>query len=215
MRSPAFLLSALLFAGAANAALTPSEQVVVRQYVGTAQAQNVSRVRAVVARPDLSAEESAAVMSQALAATPVTDARVAFLRELVFGAGSDASRSVLAAATTRGLLARADAVFDRNPTFDAPNDLNAELFRVYAFLAEIANAGAPTMRAHDAAAGIDAATYETCSKALAEHLKRHSAYLQAGAQLSPIASRIRAQAILTAFDMGPDTPTRTIDGADR
>ncbi len=211
----ALLLSILLVAGSAGAALTPSEEVVVRQYVGSAQTQNVSRVRAVVARPDLSADESAAAMTQALVGAPVNDARVAFLRELVFGAGSQASRSVLAAAVTRGLLARADAVYERSPTFDAPSDAASELLRVYAFLSDVANAGSPTMHAHDAQAGIDAATYEACSKALGDHLKRHSAYLQPGAQLSPIATRIRAQAMLAAFDMGADSPTRAIDGADR
>jgi hypothetical protein len=154
-------------------------------------------------------------MSQALSPVPFTDARASFVRELVFGAGSQASRSVLAAAAVRGLLARADAVFDRNPTFDAPNDLNAELFRIYAFMSEIANAGSPTMQRHDSAAGIDSATYEACSKALGEHLKRHVAHLGPGVQLSTLASRVRAQAMLAAFDMGQDSPTRTIDGADR
>lgn len=215
MRSGALLLLSVFWASAASAELTPSEQVVVRQYVGSAQTTNVPRVRAVVARPDLSAEESAAAMSQALSPVPFTDARASFVRELVFGAGSQASRSVLAAAAVRGLLARADAVFDRNPTFDAPNDLNAELFRIYAFMSEIANAGSPTMQRHDSAAGIDSATYEACSKALGEHLKRHVAHLGPGVQLSTLASRVRAQAMLAAFDMGQDSPTRTIDGADR
>ncbi len=211
------MVAALLaFAHGASAALTASEEVVIRQYVTQAQTQNVSRVRSVVARPDLSADESADAMTHALVATPLTDARIAFLRELVFGTGSQTSRSVLAAATTRGLLARADEVFAHNPTFDAPNDQTAELFRIYDFLGSaIANAGSPTMRAHDAQAGIDSATYESSARALGDHLKRHSAYLQPGSQLSPIASHIRAQAMLAAFDMGADSPTRTIDGADR
>jgi hypothetical protein len=92
----------------ARAVLTPSEDLIVRQLVGTALTQNVARVRAIVARPDLTADESAAALSHALAPAQLTDARVAFVRELVFGAGSQASRSVLAAAVTRGLLARAD-----------------------------------------------------------------------------------------------------------
>ena len=211
----ALALSIVLAAGAAHASLTPSEEVVVRQYVAGAQTSNAARVRAVVARPDLSGDESAAAMTHALAPTAVTEARVAFLRELVFGAGSRASRSVLAAAVTRGLLARADAVFDRNPAFDAPSDAAAELFRIYAFLdADIANASAGAGgRVHDAQVGIDEATYEACAKALGDHLKQHSATLSPGAVLSPIASRIRAQAMLAAYDMGPDSPTRPIDGA--
>jgi len=174
-------------------------------------------VRAIVARPDLTPEESAAAMSHALVPVPLTDARVAFLQLLTFGAGSQASRNVLVTAVTRGLLARADAIYDRSPTFDAPSDAASELFRIYAFLGgDIANAGsAQTGRAHDSQINIDNATYETCAKALADHLKRHAAYLQPGSQLSPIATRIRAQAMLATFDMGADSPTRAIDGADR
>ncbi len=197
--------------------LTPSEEIVVRQFVGTAQTQNVARVRAIVARPDLSPDESATVMGQALSPTQFTDARGAFLQMLVFGAGSQPSRSVLTAAVIRGLIARADAIWDHSPSFDAPSDPAAELFRIYAFIAsEIATSGAKSAgHAHDVQSGIDAATYESCAKALGDHIKRHSAYLQPGSQLSPIATRIRAQAMLAAYDMGSDSPTRVIDGADR
>jgi len=207
----------MTIAGQAHAALTPSEEVIVRQFVGTALTQNVARVRAIVARPDLSADESAAVMVQALTPAQVNDARVAFLQALLFGAGSQASRSVLVGAVTRGLVARADAIFDRSPTFDAPSDTAAELFRVYAFLGgDVANAGtAQVGHAHDSQIGIDSATYEACAKTIGDHLKRHATYLQPGAQLSPIATRIRAQAMLAAFDMGADSPTRVIDSAER
>ncbi|HEY1958399.1 MAG TPA: hypothetical protein VGH28_22435 [Polyangiaceae bacterium] len=217
MRSAAFALSIVLAAGAAHASLTPSEEVLVRQYVAGGQRANVSRVRAVVARPDLSADESAAAMQHALAPTPVTEARVAFLRELVFGPGSLPSRSVLAASVVRGLLARADAVFDRSPSLDAPSDAASELFRIYAFLDELANAGGSPGpgRVHDGSIGIDEATYESCAKAVGDHLKHHASALQPGVTLSPTASRIRAQAMLAAYDMGADSPTRVIDGADR
>ena len=217
-RIRAWLFVACLTAAAsASASLTPSELVIVRAHVAGAQRSNAGAVRAVVARPDLSADESAAALEHTLSPMPVTEARIGFLRELVFGPGSDASRSVLAAAVVRGLLARADAIFDRNPSFEAPSDPAAELFRIYSFLGgDIADAGSFTSgRVHDSSAGIDEATYATCAKALGDHLKRHAATLQPGAALSPIASRIRAQAMLAAFDMGPDSPTRVIDGADR
>jgi len=205
-------LGGALAAHDARAALTASEEVVVRQYVQQGALANVSRVRAVVARPDLSADESADAMVHALAPTQVTDARVAFLRELVFGAGSQASRSVLALAVTRGLVARADEILNRAT---ANADDAAELFRIYALLdASIANAGSPTMRNHDAQAGIDGTTYEAAARALGDHLKRH-ATLQPGSPLSPAMSRVRAQAMLATFDMGADSPTRVIDGADR
>ncbi len=214
---PVVFVASLGAESPARAMLTPSEDLIVRQLVGTALTQNVARVRAIVARPDLTADESAAAMSHALAPAPFTDARVAFLHELAFGAGSQASRSVLVAAVTRGLLARADAIYDRSPTFDAPSDAAAELFRIYAFLGgDIANAGtAQAGHPHDSQINIDNATYETCAKALGDHLKRHAAYLQPGSQLSPIATRIRAQAMLAAFDMGAESPTRVIDGAER
>ncbi len=210
-------LASILVSGDGHAALTPSEDIVVRQFVGTALAQNVARVRALVARPDLSADESAEAMTQALAPTQVNEARIGFLQALLFGAGSQASRSVLVTAVTRALIARADAIFARSPTFDAPSDAAAELFRIYAFIGgDVANSGAAQAgHAHDPQSGIDAATYETCAKALGDHLKRHSAYLQPGGQLSPIATRIRAQAMLATFDMGADSPTRVIDGAER
>jgi hypothetical protein len=218
IRALAFAVT-LAAAGSAGASLTPSEQVLVRGWVAGAQRQNVARVRAVVARPDLSADESAAALSQALTAAPVTDARIVFLRELVFGAGSRASRSVLAAAVTRALVARADAVFDHTPAsaLDRPGPAAAELLRIYAFLAgDVADAGAPPSgRAHDIQAGIDEATYATCAQTLGAHLKRHAAFLRPGPALSPAAARVRAQAMLAAFDMGADSPTRVIDAMDR
>lgn len=220
--------AALLVASTAAASLTPSEEVILKQYVAGAQRQNAARVRAVVARPDLTPDESAEALSHALAATPVSDARVGFLRELLFGAGSQASRPVLAAAVTRALLARADAIFDRAPLLErpcsrrpeclgdvGPTDAGEELLRIYAFLdADVANAGTVTGTAvHDPSSGIDEATYAACAKALGEHLNRHAAALRPGSALSPVASRIRAQAMLAAFDMGEDSPTRAIDGA--
>jgi len=211
-----------LVASSSSATLTPSELVLVRQYTGGAQVANVPRVRALVARPDLTDAESAEAMASALA-VPVTDARVAFLRELVFGAGSQASRNVLTRAVTRGLVARADAIFERSPNLDAPQSAEAaELLRIYGFLAgDLAGAGSAPFAGtsarpvHDASAGIDNATYEECAKALADHLKRHAAHLLPGAPLSTMAARVRAQAMLATFDMGGDSPTRAVDGSDR
>src|SRR5512143_1713933 len=90
------------FAAPSGATLTPSELVLVRQYTGGAQIANVPRVRVLVARPDLSDAESAEAMTAALA-VPFNDARAAFVRELVFGAGSEASRNVLVRAVTGAL----------------------------------------------------------------------------------------------------------------
>src|SRR5258708_4849454 len=89
----------------ASATLTTSEREQVKQAVASAQAGNAGRVRAFVARPDLTAEESAQVMAESLAPLAFTDTRAAFLREVVFGGASAASRPVLAVAAVRGALA--------------------------------------------------------------------------------------------------------------
>src|SRR5260370_42102712 len=97
----------------ARASLTASEAEQIRHDVATTS--ELGRVRALVARPDLTASEAAAAMSNALATTSLDPSHVSFLHELVFGAASTASRPVLAAATVAGTLARADALLAKQP----------------------------------------------------------------------------------------------------
>ncbi len=216
------IAAAVWFAAAnASATLTPSEQVVVKEFVASAQVQNAQKVRALVARPDLTPEESESAMQGALEMVAFTDARAAFLREVLFGGASAPSRNVLALATVQALVARADAVVTR---YDADLDKQAaaliELSKIYGFVgAEIANArapgSAPRSQGHDPQVSISNATYDACAQALGNHAGRHPKWLKADVTLAADVSRARAQLELATVDMVSDTATRRIDAADR
>lgn len=201
----------------AEAALTSSEKGQIRDFVNTARAENAVRVRSLVARTDLTAEESISALSEAVAPVPFTDQRAVFLRELAFGVSSASSRPLLAHAVVRALLTRADAVFQRYVGgLDHEPRAIAELVAIYAFLdGTIANAGRPTLAAHDATAGISAAAYEDCSKELREHVDRNARWLKGDGAVAESLGRVRAQAQATLLDMLPDGLTRRVDAADR
>src|SRR5450432_984831 len=91
------VVAVLSVAAPSRASLTPSEAEQVRR--GVATASDLGRVRALVARPDLSSDEAAAAMISPLTTTVLDDAHVAFLHDLVFGDTPTASRPVLAVAT--------------------------------------------------------------------------------------------------------------------
>src|SRR5690242_9009803 len=101
-------LAMLVLGGAteARAALTSSEKGQIRDFVARAQAENAGRVRSLVARTDLTSDESIAALSEAVAPVPFTDQRAIFLRELLFGGSSASSRPLLAQAVVRALLTR-------------------------------------------------------------------------------------------------------------
>jgi hypothetical protein len=219
----AVLFATTLFAGwalspgEAAAALTSSEKGQIRDFVSSARAENAVRVRSLVARTDLTAEESISALSEAVAPVPFTDQRAVFLRELTFGLSSAASRPLLAHAVTRAMLLRADAVFQRYVGgLDHEPRAIAELIAIYAFLdGTIANAGRPTLAAHDQAAGISAAAYDDCSKALREHVERNARWLKGDGVVAETLGRVRAQAQAALIDMLPDGITRRVDAADR
>lgn len=204
-------------ASPAQAALTSSEKAQIRDFVGGARAENAARVRALVARTDLGADESIAALAEAVAPVPFTDARGIFLRELMFGTASASSRPLLAHAVTRSLLGRADAVYQKYVGgLDHEPRAIAELVAIYAFIdGAIANAGRPTLAAHDGSAGISAAAYEDCSKALREHVEKNPRWLKGDGAIPETVGRVRAQAQSTLFDMLPDGLTRRVDAADR
>jgi hypothetical protein len=187
--------------GGAHAALTVSETEQVRGYVaGNAHAD---RVRALVARPDLSADESAAAMTAALAGIEL-DARRAYLADLVANGPSAASRPVLAAATARAVLARADAVFAAHP---ADLDRNAALDEIgRAYLVVATEAQDPAVPDAERAA---------LGKALADHLGRQSALLKLDVPVAAGIGRVRAIAAIALYDSMPDGPTRRVDAADK
>src|SRR5262245_538608 len=107
-------LASALVAGSARAALTQSEQAQIRQLIGSAQVQNASRVRSLVARPDLSADESAAALRDGVSSFVFDETRAAFLKDILYGGASAASRSVLVTAAVKALLARADLLLTKS-----------------------------------------------------------------------------------------------------
>lgn len=214
----AVLVGALLGAPrVASAALTTSERGQVRDFVARGKVESAAKVRALVARTDLSVEESTAAMVDALSPVTFDEARANFVRELVFGAASAPSRPLVAQIVTRGLLARADAIYQRYVGgLDHEPRALAELWAIYAFLdADVANAGRPTFAAHDASAGVPSATYEACGKALREHVERNARWLKGDGAIAEAAARVRAQAQLALIDMLPDGLTRRVDAADQ
>ncbi len=207
----------LLSTSAAHAVLSSSEKGQIRDFVSSARAENAVRVRALVARTDLTADESLAALSEAVVPVPFTDARGVFLRELTFGVSSASSRPLLARAVTRALLLRADAVFQKYVGgLDHEPRAIAELIAIYSFLdGTIANAGRPTLAAHDQSAGISVAAYEDCSKELRDHVERNSRWLKGDGVVAETLGRVRAQAQTALLDMLPDGMTRRVDAADR
>jgi hypothetical protein len=201
--SVAALLAAI--APAARASLTSSEAEQVRR--GIATATDLGRVRALVARPDLSSDEVAAAVSAPLTTTPLDGTHLGFLNDLVFGDSSAPSRPVLAVATVRGVLARADALIAQH-ALDLERSPAAldELARAYGYLERIASA-VP-------AANIPASAREQCARALVEHLQRNGTVLLPQVAVGPRVARMRAHAAIALLDFMPDAPTRRIDASD-
>lgn len=208
----------LLFgATSAEAALTSSEKGQIRDFVSTARAENAARVRSLVARTDLTVDESIAALTEAITPVAFTDQRGIFLRELTFGVSSASSRPLLAQVVTHAMLARADAVLQKYVGgLDHEPRAISELVAIYAFLdGTIANAGRPTLAAHDATAGISAAAYDQCSKELRDHVDRNARWLKGDGAVAESLGRVRAQAQTALLDMLPDGLTRRVDAADR
>src|SRR5262245_19244269 len=101
----AALVSAAVVFGAApaSAALTSSEKGQIRDFVATAHMENAHRVRSLIARTDLTPEESIAALTEAVAPVAFSDARGRFVKEVVFGGASDASRPILALSAVKAL----------------------------------------------------------------------------------------------------------------
>lgn len=201
-------LALVLVTSSAGAALTSSEKGQVRDFVVAAKVESAHRVRSLVARTDLSQEESISVLSDAVSAAPFTAERATYLHELVFGPASDASRPLLALATTRAALARADTVFQKYVGgLDHEPKALAELASIYAFLdRSIADAGRSK---------IAPSAWEQCGKAVVAHVDRNARWLKGDAKVPDAVNRLRAQAQVLVYDLAPDGLTRRVDVADR
>lgn len=201
----AALAAALVVAHPASATLTTSEAEQVRGYVE--RADHADRVRALVARPDLTPDESAAVMASALGAIGLDDRHAAYLGEIVRAAPTPATRPVLAVAIVRGLLSRVDALYAAHP---------ADLERAGAALTEVGLAYdfAATQVSGPDTSMTDASRAEV-GRALSDHVGRNASLLRLDATVGPAVARLRAQVALTMLDSLPDGPTRKIDAADK
>jgi hypothetical protein len=196
---------ALGLAATAHASLTASEAEQVRR--GVATASDLGRVRALVARPDLSPDEAAGVVAGAAATAPLDAPHAAFFHEMLFGDASASARPVLAPVVVRSVLARADAVlnqhtldFERNPI------AIGEVARAYGLVEEIASAGP--------LANVPASARAACAAAVRDDIARNSGYLAPGATAGPMLNRVRGQLFIALLDLMPDAPTRRIDAAD-
>ena len=211
------LLRSLLVTNA-DAALTSSEKGQIKDYVAAAKIENAAGVRSMIARTDHTPEESAEALTEAVAPVSWTDTRGAFLKEMVFGNGSAASRPVLAVETVKAVFGRADAIYQHEgANLEKNGRAHGELVALYGFLdAVIANAGTPDRPSgHDATAGIPPATYDACSKLLKEHVEKNAKWLKGGEAIPDSMARVRAQAQELLIDMMPDGLTRRVEAADR
>lgn len=223
MKLGAAIVGALVLLGGAvapsraDAALTSSEKAQLRDFVASARMENAGRVRTLVARTDHTESESISALAEAVSPVPWTPERAAFMKEVVFGGASLPSRPLLSVAVVNGLLARADAIYQKYVGgLDHEPRAVAELVSLYGFLdSAIANAGRPTAASHDANAGIPAASYESASKAMRDHVERNPRWLKGDGPIAESVGRVRAQAQALLLDMLPDGLTRRVDAADR
>jgi hypothetical protein len=203
--------------GSARASLTSSEKGQIASYIAEGRVATAERVRAMVARPDLTSDESAAALEGGVAPLVFSEGRAAYFHEMLYGASSLPSRSVVAVAIARALAARADGIVGRHEAdLDQDAASLAELARIFAFLdVDLANAGQPHGAAHDPNAGIGAAAYDDAAKALATLITNHARWLKGDAPIPAAAEPPRAQLQLALFDLTNDTTTRRFDAADR
>lgn len=192
-----------------RAALTSSEKAQLRDFVASARIENAGRVRTLVARTDHTEPESIAAFVEAVAPVPWTPERAAFVKEVVFGGASAASRPLLAVAATNALLARADSVYQKFPGgLDHEPRAITELISLYAFLdTEIANAPKQS--------GIPVASYEAASKSMRNHVEKNPRWLKGDGAIAETGGRVRAQAQVLLLDLLPEGTTRKLDAADR
>jgi YD repeat-containing protein len=201
----------------ARASLTSSEQGQIVSYVAEGHVATAARVRALIARPDLTIDESASALAAALSPVAFQEQRLAYVHEMLDGQASLPSRGVVAVALTRALAARAEAVLSKHEAdLDQDEAARAELLRIFGFIdSDIANAGQTHGASHDPNAGIGAQSYDDAAKALATVIEHHARWLKGDATIPAAAEPVRAQLQLAIFDMTNDTTTRRFDVADR
>jgi hypothetical protein len=193
----------------AFAALTASEKAVVRTFVRKGVLDTAPRVRALVARPDLTPEEIVEALRGGYAEAPFDAAHRRFTEALLFGPGSAASRNTLVPAVVEGLLARAAAKMG-----DVPIEAGArvgsheqasvdELLTIHSFVDErVANVGTPPPDGHDSSQAIRDDALRAVVALYKAHLLAHERWFKAPGLLSAELVRVRAEASLALIDLG-------------
>lgn len=210
-------LACALFGARADAALTSSEKAQIKDYVSAGKADSAARVRALVARTDLSAEEAAQALAAAYVGVPFDAPRARLLREVVFGPASAASRPLLVPTAVRALVARADAVLaSRGGALERGDERVAdELFAIYAFLDREIAGGDATGGGHEPSLGVPAQAYEDAALVVREHVERNARWLKGEGRTSEPAAIVRAQAQRMLIDLMPDGVTRFVEASTR
>ena len=178
----------------ARAALTDSEKGQVRSYIESGELGTVARLRALIARPDLSEREATDVLSAALRPRVFDDEVEAYLEALLFGPASHASRSTLMSSVVRALLSRADAVVVQQPGDPMRGDAGDELMRIHRFVGQLlARARASEAKG---VAGLQPDARRRIAQSYAEHVERHRTWLGFGGRVQGETLFLRAQVAL-------------------
>jgi len=201
-----FALAAALAIGTwtspADATLTDSEKAQVRDFYTRGDSVNAPRVRALLARPDLSSGEIRETFTAAARGTRFDEKHEKFVRDLLFGPASQASRSELLTPIIEGLLARASAVISAPGGEVARAD---ELMRIHGFVTS------DVARATRTAKGTGAAAIR--SDALKSVVQAYRAHLAAPAldskNLSATLRPVRVQAELALAELARDVHPRS------
>ncbi len=128
-------------AGPAHAALTASERSELRARWERADLASAPVVRALVARPDLDAADTGAALADAARGVRFDERHLAFVRALLFGPATQASRTEIVPPVVEALLARAG---DLASGEGRAADRAEELVRIHRFVTlEIAGGADP------------------------------------------------------------------------
>ncbi|MEJ7729474.1 MAG: hypothetical protein WKG00_09675 [Polyangiaceae bacterium] len=200
MRRPmllALILAGALSTGSASAALTDSEKAQVRDFYARGEPVSAPRVRAMLARPDLTPPESTAALADAVRGVAFDGRHQAWVHELLFGPATAASRSELVPVVVDALLARAAGVATRAGDGDGRGA--AELLRIHAFVtSQIASGGRPPREGHD---GGRAIRDDSLKQAAASYRAHLASPAMERARTLPALRAARAQAELALLEL--------------
>ena len=187
----AVCLATLLASASADASLTDSEKGQVRSLLQQARPDSATRLRALIARPDLTADEASEALAAALHDQPLSPSRQALLQEMLFGPASQPSRTALVAPVSRALLARASALLSSRSLpagkLLEDDEVFDESMRIHRFLARVVGPES----------GIGGTLRNDSLRAVAtayrEHLQKHSELFGRRGDVQGPALLLRAQ----------------------